>query len=544
MGSERESLWIVVAHACGVGILSLALPVAIQSLVNSVAFGSVLQPIVVLTIIVVGCLGLSAGLKLIQTLAAEMLQRRIFVRFSLLIASRVPRLRPDVYRVVNVQETVNRFFDIFLVQKALAFLLLEGIGLVLQAGLGLVLLAFYHPFLLAFGLVLVLFIGIICFVLGKGALETAVEESSAKYAMAAWMEDMARVPRILNSSAGLRQSMERADRMASIWLDARENHFKKVFRQTAGTLVLQVLASGVLLGFGGWLVIRKELSLGQLVAAELIVTSVLYSVSKMGKQFEAFYDVVAGLSKIDGILGLPIEEGDGRALERAEGPWAISLKGVSVHEVGGGRKIEDLTLDIPAGSRILIRGRSGTGKSLFAGLISGSILPDSGQLLVQGQDTRYLKPNELRSQVQLVGELEMIDGTIEENLALGTPGANLKEMESALRAVKLDGIVSGFSKGILSRMSARGAPFTYSQARKLMLARALLAKPSLLILDKNSDWLHGTGSSASDFLNEYFSALGKCTVVVLAELDFATDPTRKVFDMNFVIADGVIHHEH
>jgi len=76
-----------------------------------------------------------------------------------------------------------------------------------------------------------------------------------------------------------------------------------------------------------------------------------------------------------------------------------------------------------------------------------------------------------------------------------------------------------------------------------MLARAILAKPSLLILDKNSDWLHGTGSSTADFLKSYFSALGDCTVVVFAELDFATDEARKVFDRRFVISEGAIHHE-
>jgi len=543
VSSEKQSFWIVFAHACGVGFLSLTLPVAVQSLVNTVGFGSVLQPIVVLTVIVVACLALSAGLKLMQTVAAEMLQRRIFVRYSLQIASRLPNLRADVHRSVNVQETVNRFFDIFLVQKALAFLLLEGVGLVLQAGLGLVLLAFYHPFLLAFGVVLLASLAFICMVLGRGAIRTAVDESSAKYAMAAWLEEMARIPHSLGSRDGNDQALRRADRMASVWLDARESHFRKVFLQTAGTLGLQVLASGALLGFGGWLVVRKELSLGQLVAAELIVTGVLYSISKMGKQFEAFYDIVAGLNKIDGILQLPVEAVDGKKVERSEGAWSLSLRDVAVSAADGARRLQHLSVDIPKGSRVLIHGRSGSGKSLLAGLLSGSIRPESGQILFQEQDSRYLAPKELKNRIRLVGEFEMIDGTVEENLCLGNAEVSLSEMERALEAVKLNSIISTLPEGLLSRMSARGAPLTYAQARKLMLARGILARPGLLILDKNSDWIQGAGSAASQLLLSIFSALEGCTIVVLAESEFATDDVRHAFDLRWILSEGVLHHE-
>jgi putative ABC transport system ATP-binding protein len=544
LSTERESVWIILAHACGVGLLSLALPVAIQSLVNTVAFGSVLQPILVLTLVVVACMGASAILKLMQTLAAEMLQRRIFVRFSLLIASRLPNLRSETHRSVNVQETVNRFFDIFLVQKALAFLLLEGVGLVLQAGIGLVLLAFYHPFLLAFGGLLVASLAFVCFILGSGAVKSAIQESSAKYEMAAWLEEMARIPRSLNSIDGNRQAVERADRMASVWLNARERHFRKIFSQTLGTLVLQVLASGILLGFGGWLVIRKELSLGQLVAAELIVTGVLYSISKMGKQFEAFYDVVAGLNKIEGILDLPVESSEGRKVEDDDGAWSVGLNGVSLRDPDSARHLHDITIDIPRGSKVLIVGSGGSGKSLLAGLFFGSIRPDSGQVLLQGQDLRYLAPLEMRRRVRLVGELELIDGTIEENLLLGNSDAGLHDFDRALRAVKLDSTVAGLREGLMTRLNIRGAPLTYSQARKLMLARAVLGRPGLVILDKNSDWLQSPvpGASTSELLRGFFQALGDCTVVVLAEPDFATDELAREFDLKLVLSEGRLSH--
>ncbi|MFN7684236.1 MAG: ATP-binding cassette domain-containing protein [Oligoflexia bacterium] len=539
---ERPALWIILVHSIGVGLLSLALPVAVQSLVNTVAFGTVLQPIFILTLVLLLCLSASAALKVLQTLASEMLQRRIFVRYSMLIASRLPHLTREARRSQNVQEIVNRFFDIFLVQKALAFLLLEGLGLVLQAALGLVLLAFYHPFLLAYGIILMGCIGVICLVLGRGAIQTAVRESSAKYAMAAWLEEMARLPLALGSSSGNRQALERADIMAGVWLDARKSHFRKVFAQTVGTFGLQAVSSCVLLGFGGWLVIRKELSLGQLVAAELIVTGVLYSVAKMGKQFEAFYDVVAGLNKLQNILDLPAEESEGRALERAQEPWMIELKDASLRDLSTGRGLSKVSLKIQAGSRVLIRGSGGSGKSLLASLLYGAVTADSGQVLLQGQDARYLSALEIKNHARLVQDLELIDGTIEENLLLGIGDRPLSEIDSALSATGLLSTVSELRDGLKASMSSNGAPLANSQARRLMLARAQLARPSLLLIDKNSDWLQSPtqGQPPEVFLGRFFSSLPHCTIVVFADSDSATAPVMKLFDQSYELSGGEV----
>ncbi len=541
---ERESLWIILVHACGVGLLSLTLPVAIQSLVNTVAFGTVLQPIVVLTILVVFFLAASAALKVLQILAAELLQRRIFSRFSLLAASRLPALQPEVHRRVNVQETVNRFFDIFLVQKALSFLLLEGVGLVLQASIGLILLAFYHPFLLAFGMLLLFALAFICVVLGRGAIGTAIEESSAKYAMAAWLEDLARIPLSLSSTRGRDQALVKADAMASIWLTAREGHFRKIFLQTVGTLGLQVLASGVLLGFGGWLVIRKELSLGQLVAAELIVTSVLYSIAKMGKQFEAFYDVVAGLNKLEAILDLPVEDRGGASLEPGTGAISIELRGAALADQPSGRRLKNLHLKCGAGTKILVCGSGGSGKSLLASLLVGASRTDTGEVLIEGQDVRYLDRSSVHDHVKLVQDLELVDGSIEENLSLGMEHPGLAKMTHALESVGLDRIVSALPSGLKTRVNSRGSPLTHSQARRLMLARAILSEPRLLVLDKNSDWLQGPVASlgTEELVRRLFSSLKECTVIILAEPEFATEPVRREFDACYNLVDGELRH--
>ena len=164
----QRDLWLIVAYAVGVGILSLATPLAIEMLVTTVALNQMYQQLVVLTLILFACLALAALLRGLQTYMVELMQRRVFVRVAADLAYRLPRVRIDAYDRANGPELVNRFFDVLTVQKVAALLLLDGISVVLGAAFGLIVLAFYHPFLLGFDLVVLGSMTFLVFLLGPG----------------------------------------------------------------------------------------------------------------------------------------------------------------------------------------------------------------------------------------------------------------------------------------------------------------------------------------------------------------------------------------
>ena len=110
---------------------------------------------------------------------------------------------------------------------------------------------------------------------GRAALASAMKESKEKYAVTAWLEDLLRHPVTFKSKSGAELAASRADDLVRGYLDARKKHFKSVFRQVMAALGIQVVASAAVLGVGGWLVVEGKLSVGQLVAAELVVTSVV-----------------------------------------------------------------------------------------------------------------------------------------------------------------------------------------------------------------------------------------------------------------------------
>lgn len=483
LAPERRDIGLVIAFAIGAGVLTLATPIAVQALVNIVAFGGMSQPLVILAILLLGFLTLAGVLRAFKAYVVELLQRRLFVRVVTDLGCRLPRVHVASFDRNHGPELVNRFFDVLTVQKAGATLLLDGVAVVLQTTVGLLILAFYHPVLLAFDVVLLAGIAVILFVMGRGAVRTAIGESRAKYAVAASLEEIARHPLAFKQSGGPELARRRADALAVDYVEARRRHYRIVFRQIAGSFALQALAATALLALGGWLVIAGQLTLGQLVAAELIVSIVLTSFAKLGQKLESFYDLLAAVDKLGQLLDLPLERSEGEPLAQRAGGAELALHDVSFSYPGQRPALAHLNLHVNPGDRVQVVGRHGSGKSALADLLCGLRTPDSGRIELDGVDLRSLALESLRSQVVVVRGLELIDGTIAENVALGRPEVGSGEVRAALAAVGLLGEVNELPDGLGTVLGASGAPLSAGQSRCLMLARAIAGRPRLIVLD-------------------------------------------------------------
>ncbi|RIK68947.1 MAG: ABC transporter ATP-binding protein [Planctomycetota bacterium] len=482
---EKSDIWSVVLYSIGVGALTLAVPVAVQLLVNTVAFGSLLQPLIVLTALLFFGLTISAALRAMQTYVLEIIQRRIFVRVVSRLAHRLPRVRVDVFDRTHGPELVNRFFDVLTVQKVGAQLLLDGLAILLQGTIGMLVLAFYHPILLAFDVVLLILLLIIIFVMGRRAIATSIDESYAKYQVAGWLEEMARHPLAFKLGGGPQYALERADLLAREYLTNRSRHFSILFRQTVGALALQAVASTALLGIGGWLVIEGRMTLGQLVAAELIVTLVVASFAKLGKHLESFYDLMAAVEKLGQLLDLPAERQGGDARTRAKGPARLLVDSLTFAYEGSPPAIRDFTLRIEPGERVGIVGPNGSGKSTLVELLFAMRTPTGGRIELDGVDLRDLRLDELRRTVAIVQGFEMFEGTILDNVRLGRDEITHERIREALAAVDLLDEVLRMPDALNTVLTTGGAPLSSGQARRLQIARAIVGEPALLVIDES-----------------------------------------------------------
>jgi ABC-type bacteriocin/lantibiotic exporter with double-glycine peptidase domain len=384
---------------------------------------------------------------------------------------------------VHAPELVNRFLEVVTAQKNSALLLLDGVNLIFGALIGMLLLALYHPLLLAFVAILIITIVMVVWIFSSGAVKTSIEESVLKYDLVHWFEQVAAFPFLFKSKAGTDLAYDKTNEIASRYLDARARHFAILMRQISGLLLIEVVASAILLGLGGWLVISQQLTLGQLVASELIMTSVVASLAKIGKKLEAWYDAMAAMDKLGHILDLELERDSGEHPAAFTGSASLELHGVSLDLEGRRSHSAEISLSAEPGARISILAASGTGAGALLDAIFGLRTPVTGNIQVDGLDLRSWSLEALRSHVKLLRVDEIINGTILENLRLGRTDIGIDEAFNALKQVGLLDDLLALPEGLNTELKIGGTPLSSSQRVRLMVARGLAQRPRLLLID-------------------------------------------------------------
>jgi ABC-type bacteriocin/lantibiotic exporter with double-glycine peptidase domain len=242
----------------------------------------------------------------------------------------------------------------------------------------------------------------------------------------------------------------------------------------------------VLLGLGGWLVINRQLTLGQLVAGELIVTLVLTALSKLGKYIEIFYDLQASLDTLGVIGTITLEPTGGERLPESTQP----LRVVAEIEHGGNR---ERRLEVQPGERLAVVGPSGSGKSFLLETLALLRLPHEGLLEFDSIDARSLDRAATRLNIALVGKAETFAGTVAENIRVGRDDLTAADVRRALDMVGLAEDVARLPQGVATPLASDGLPLSTNQLLRLSIARAIAGRPRLLLIDGVLDGLDTRG---------------------------------------------------
>ena len=497
---ERADITVVALFAATAGALTLITPIGSQALVNTIAFGTLLQPLIVLTAALFVGLALAGSIAALQAYVVEVLQRRILVRVAEDLGERLPLVAEKARDRKDLIELNNRFLDVVTVQKSVAELLLSGLSLVLQIAAGMLLLGFYHPMLLFFDILLVVAL-LAVMQLGRGGTRSALVESKAKFEIAAWLDEIARSPQRFAGGQGRQVAAEELASRAHAYVKARKAHFRRVFAVLLGGVALQVLSVVVLLGIGGWLVIARQLTLGQLVAAEIVISAIAIGIGKLGRLADKTFDLVAATDKLGKLLDLPLRTDGVDTL--SDEPTGLSLCARELNAGYAGRTAaaSGVRFDIPAGSRVLLDGPPGSGRSAILEALAGWRSPLSGRVLWDGHSSPRME--DTANRIALVRDGDLVSGSIFTNLRMADAGLSTAEAWAALAATGLDEVVDRLPGRLDCRLLPSGAPLSPSECRRLALARALIANPRLLLIDEILDAC-ATDDAELDWLCERF----------------------------------------
>lgn len=296
---DRRDLFTLVIYVFSLGLISASVPFVSQIVVNQAAFVGTPLPIVLLGLIVLGVLLIGVAVRIFQLRVGELIGKRIFVRTGLMAAKRL-LATADVTRPSPNREIANRFFDVFTFEKGFTTLISEGLSLVALSLVGMVLLAFYHPFFLAFGACVIFVALLLIVLLAKRGLVRSKAKSTEKYRAAYWLSQVAEHSSLLGQGREENLVYGTTDRFFTKYVQTYFRYLDLLLFQSGGLWLLQAIASGTFLGLGGWLVVAGRLNLGQFVAAEIIMLSVLSAMAKLDKYLDTFYEtVIAGINVYD-----------------------------------------------------------------------------------------------------------------------------------------------------------------------------------------------------------------------------------------------------
>jgi putative ABC transport system ATP-binding protein len=480
---EGRDLRAVFVYALGTSLLSLAVPLTVQLLISQALAGVMWQPAIILTLILVMTLGFRAFLEACEALVLEAVSRRTFVRLARDFAGRLVRIGGE-RTTLHPRLVAHRLFDAAAIEKGLSTIIYDGLSGALIILATVTLLSSYHALFAAAAFVVVILAGLLTFLPAKKATSWAVAESKAKHTLAVRLDALGAEAQHAMVGLEVEHALADVEAVLGKWSKAREKRYRVYFAQFVGVAIIQVVASTLLLAIGGWLVYSGELTVGQLVAGELMMTAALAGVSSFGKLLPKVYALLASVGKAGEVIDLPRHRELGASLPEGALTLAIGEPGREVV--------------VAAGARVRIDAPSDTWERLLTALggvrglpvrLGGAAGADGPPVLVPATSCSR---EALGARIMVLDALVFIPATVAANLRLSAPELSDDAVWRLLEAVGLS------RRGIRAdtELGVDGTGLDRLARAQLAAARVLAGRPGLVVVDGLLDRLSGVERAA------------------------------------------------
>ena len=483
---ERSILGIIASYAVAIGFFLLCVPIAVQELVSTFSFAMEPRMIFTLALFVASSLTGVAAFRVLQARAVETFQQRIYTRIAIGFTRLLPRLRDDTFATPQAY----RFMEADLLTRALVAMVADLFNVAVVGTIGVTMLILFHPFFVLYILVLILgFVGLLT-LFGRGGFFITLEMSRLHYDIFGWIQNIAHNLPHLRAAGDSPYLLERTDTLTRMYARIRQRRSDTLTgRQYKAAALWQVAGHSGLLITAGLLVVDGQLTVGQFAAAEVLVGNLLLNMDTLARRMVAMFFTFVSCREMAAVFSLPTEEDDAKedvpAAQFGAAGIHLTCRNLTYTGPDGTPIFENVSLDVAPGEKVAILCNTNNAKTALAKVLAGLHPSASGFVRYNDMNLIEVKRDSISRVRGLVLDSHptLLDGTLEDNITLGRPTIDYQDLQWALRFVELDHDIDALPQGLNTRVSSLETNLSMSQILRLLVARAIVIRPQLLIFD-------------------------------------------------------------
>lgn len=499
------------------GLVQLSLPLGVQAIISFVIGASMVTSIYILITIVVIGVWIVGVLQVNQMKIIERIQQKIFVRNVIEFAEIIPKIDLKKSNNYYLPEKINRFFDTISIQKGVSKLLLDIPIASIQVIFGILLLSFYHPIFIVFGFLLLSTLLLILKLTSKKGWTTSLEESKNKYAVVGWFGEIARVIKSFKFRQSSNLTIQKTDDITVKYLRARISHFQVLLFQYKALILFKVLITATMLVVGTYLLLNQLLNIGEFIAAEIVILSIIAAIEKLIGSLDSIYDIITGLEKLATVTESVIEKSGTIPYKPIKNGISIELKNGEISYDSSSLLLQNLNFKISSNSLIAITGEEGVGKTSLLNFLSGNYQFDKGGYLINDVPFQNYELETMRKRMGLfLNQQEIFEGTVLQNITVGRSDIPVEKINQIANECGFQGFINSFQNGFETEIDPAGKRLAASSVNKIVLLRALVNEPDILFLEE--PWLAFNEKTKQSFI-EYLQKIRMKTTIFIVSND-------------------------
>ena len=483
--NHKSDLWNLLFLSLLAGIISLSLPLGLQAMVNFIVMGRVSASWVILLILIV--LGILADgiLQINQMRIIENVQQHIFVNSAVDFAFRLPKIDTSKLKEYPLADLSNRFIDTFTLQKSLTKILTGLPMAIFQLFFGVIVLGIYNTSFLIGGVLLIIITYFALRLTFKKALATSINESSYKYKLLYFLQNLAKMDREFKSNPYEEVSLKATDSITAKYLLERNKHFFWLIWQYRIFLIFRVLVVLMLLLGGALLLMQEQINLGEFVAAEIIILMMISASEKVILNYESIFDLLTSLDKIGQVMDINTEQETvykaSSILDESKSPIAIHIKSLRLDD---NLAIDDIVLE--SNKRYWFKGLSLNESETLIANLSGIELDEKAEIYLDDTLMTHRNPLYLRKRIKILAEdaklLERL--SIEENIVFGRDLSD----EHLKETLEKTSILKYLNQNGLTLTDTVKSDCNGELRMLIALCRILITKPEFILITNKALW--------------------------------------------------------